>query len=105
MNHEASFCHHSYSGIVRSAVLSLFDFLPRQHRTPMRTKGERPIRSIPWSGRGKLFAGLSFLCLSNASLNWAQMPTATILGVVKDKSGAAVPGAAVTAHNLENDQS
>jgi len=63
------------------------------------------MHSTSWNGRGKLLAGLFLLCLSYASLNWAQMPTATILGVVKDKSGAVVPDAAVTARNLENDQS
>ena len=35
------------------------------------------------------------------SFAFAQLPTATILGVVKDASGAVVPGAALTARNTE----
>jgi Carboxypeptidase regulatory-like domain/TonB dependent receptor-like, beta-barrel len=35
---------------------------------------------------------------------WAQLPTATILGVVKDASGAVVPGATVTARNVDTGQ-
>ena len=31
----------------------------------------------------------------------AQLPTATILGVVKDSSGAIVPGVSLTARNVE----
>ena len=38
------------------------------------------------------------------SVSRAQMPTATILGVVKDSSGAVVPEAALTARNTENGQ-
>src|SRR4051812_38743827 len=34
----------------------------------------------------------------------AQLPTATILGSVKDSSGAVVPGVALTARNTENGQ-
>ena len=32
---------------------------------------------------------------------WAQLPTATILGVVKDSSGAIIPDAALTARNVD----
>src|SRR5438105_6620436 len=35
----------------------------------------------------------------------AQVPAATILGVVKDSSGAVVPGAKVTIRNVDTDQS
>ena len=38
------------------------------------------------------------------SLAFAQLPTATILGVVKDSSGAVVPGATLTARNVETGQ-
>ncbi|HLA40035.1 MAG TPA: carboxypeptidase-like regulatory domain-containing protein, partial [Candidatus Glassbacteria bacterium] len=38
------------------------------------------------------------------SLALAQLPTATILGVVKDSSGAVVPDAALTARSLETGQ-
>src|ERR1700723_2016293 len=34
----------------------------------------------------------------------AQLPTGTILGVVKDSSGAVVPGAAVTVQSSETNQ-
>ena len=39
-----------------------------------------------------------------ASFALAQLPTATILGVVKDASGAIVPGASLTARNTETGQ-
>src|SRR3990167_4613628 len=38
------------------------------------------------------------------SLAFAQMPTATILGVVKDSSGAVVPDVALTARSVETGQ-
>ena len=38
------------------------------------------------------------------SAGWAQLPTATILGVVKDSSGAVVPGSTLTARNVETGQ-
>src|ERR1700676_5035101 len=42
-----------------------------------------------------------FLC---ATLTLAQLPTGTILGVVKDTSGAVVPTATVTIRNTETSQ-
>ena len=44
------------------------------------------------------------LCLTIATVAVAQLPTATILGVVKDASGAVVPGASLTARNTETGQ-
>src|SRR3989304_897888 len=54
-------------------------------------------------------AGKSVLCFLLwvgvfASFALAQLPTATILGVVKDASGAVVPGASLTARNTEPGQ-
>ncbi len=46
-----------------------------------------------------------FLLWMTATLTVAQMPTATLLGVVKDASGALVPGAALTARNVDTGQS
>lgn len=44
-------------------------------------------------------AGLGFLWLAQST--HAQVTTATILGVVRDESGAVLPGATVTARNVE----
>src|SRR5437879_3864499 len=44
---------------------------------------------------------LSFSLLTMGSLAMSQLPTATILGVLKDSSGAVVPDAAITAKNVE----
>src|ERR1039458_5877177 len=46
------------------------------------------------------------LCLfmTGASAAMAQLPTATILGVVKDATGAVVPGAGLTTRNTETGQ-
>ena len=38
------------------------------------------------------------------SFAFAQLPTATVLGVVKDSSGAVVPGVALTARNVDTGQ-
>ena len=48
-----------------------------------------------------LFLGLQI----GSPIAMAQMPTATILGVVKDSTGAIVPGATVTVRNSETGQS
>src|SRR4051812_36822477 len=44
-----------------------------------------------------------FLLASVAAM--AQMPTATVLGLVRDSSGAVIPGVSLTAHNVETGQS
>ena len=51
-------------------------------------------------------AGISFLLctMAFASSSFAQLPTATILGVVKDATGAVVPGAKLVARHLETGQ-
>ena len=41
------------------------------------------------------------VCVTVASLAPAQLPTATILGTVKDSTGAVIPQAAVTVRNTE----
>src|SRR3989304_2328479 len=45
-----------------------------------------------------------FLILVGTSLVMAQLPTATILGVVRDSSGGVVPNATLTARNSETGQ-
>ncbi len=45
-----------------------------------------------------------FILLLVASVGFTQLPTAAILGVVKDSSGAVVPNAALTSRNLETGQ-
>src|SRR5438552_12012442 len=44
---------------------------------------------------------LSFSLLTMGRLEMSQLPTATILGGVKDSSGAVIPGASITAKNVE----
>ncbi len=44
------------------------------------------------------------VCLACASALLAQLPTGTILGVVKDSSGAVIPGANVTVRNTDTAQ-
>ena len=46
-------------------------------------------------------AGLAFLLFAATSSSFAQQTTATILGTVKDTSGAVVPEASMTARNLD----
>ena len=53
---------------------------------------------------GKLCLVALFLCWVTTAVVWAQMPTATVLGVVKDATGAVVPSASLTARNLETGQ-
>jgi hypothetical protein len=48
---------------------------------------------------------LSFLVVLGTSSAFAQLTTATVLGTVKDTSGAAVPGATVVARNVDTAQS
>ena len=48
--------------------------------------------------------GIFLLFLLGATLLTAQMPTATILGVVTDSTGAIVPEAKLTARNVETGQ-
>ena len=55
---------------------------------------------------GQSFIWLSvLLALCTVPAMWGQLPTATILGVVKDSSGAVVPGANVIARNVDTGQS
>src|SRR2546428_1341784 len=44
---------------------------------------------------------LSFTLLTIVKPAMSQLPTATILGTVKDPTGAVIPGAAITAKNVE----
>src|SRR5881409_3206884 len=55
---------------------------------------------VRWGYRVGLFA-MVLVVLVAAIPSFAQLPTGAILGTVKDASGALVPGAAVTAQNLE----
>src|SRR2546426_7965082 len=55
---------------------------------------------VRWGYRVGLFA-MALVLLVAAIPGFAQLPTGTILGTVKDASGALVPGAAVTARDLE----
>jgi outer membrane receptor protein involved in Fe transport len=48
-----------------------------------------------------LLSGAIFFLISIST--WAQLPTGTILGVVKDASGAVIPDATVTIHSTETD--
>jgi hypothetical protein len=47
----------------------------------------------------------AFTLAAMATTAFAQLPTATILGTVRDNSGAVIPGADVAAKNIETDQS
>ena len=58
-----------------------------------------PARRMPEKGFS-LIAGTIF-CLVFFQVAQAQLPTATILGVVKDSSGAVISGVAVTARNVD----
>jgi outer membrane receptor protein involved in Fe transport len=48
-----------------------------------------------------IMLGFSILTMGKVAI--AQLPTATILGTVKDSTGAVIPGAAISAKNLETD--
>ena len=54
--------------------------------------------------RGRMGWLIGLFLLFGASAAIAQLPIATILGVVRDSSGAVVPGANLTAHNIETGQ-
>src|SRR2546428_10853321 len=54
---------------------------------------------VRWGYRVGLFA-MALVLLVAAIPGFAQLPTGTILGTVKDASGALVPGAAGTGPNL-----
>ncbi len=53
---------------------------------------------------GSLILAIAFVSLASLSIAWGQLPTATILGVVKDSSGAVIPGATMTARNVDTGQ-
>jgi len=52
---------------------------------------------VPWGGRRRVPAALLTLLILSAGALFAQMNTAEIAGVVRDPSGAVVPGASVVA--------
>src|SRR5579872_1156206 len=53
---------------------------------------------------GMTWLTVALIFLTGASISMAQLPTATILGTVKDSSGAVVPGVTLTARNVETGQ-
>jgi hypothetical protein len=53
----------------------------------------------------KWVGGLFFFLFVASATIFAQLPTATILGVVKDTSGGVVPGVKVTVRNVDTSQS
>ena len=55
-----------------------------------------------WGGLFSVLATGALLLLLAVSVS-AQLPTGTFLGVVKDASGAVVPGATVTIHSTETE--
>ena len=63
---------------------------------------------VKWMGRrsrATRVMALLVVILASAAVAIAQLPTATLLGVVKDASGAVVPGASLTARrNLQYSQ-
>jgi hypothetical protein len=54
-------------------------------------------------GRGLVFSFMLWAGILTSAA-FAQLPTATILGVVRDSSGAVVPDIALTARNVETGQ-
>src|SRR5229473_1062860 len=56
-----------------------------------------------WSMKSVAICVISILLCASMAL--AQLPIGVILGQVKDSSGAAVPGAKITARNTETNQS
>lgn len=64
-------------------------------------------KSATWFvGAGRWIRWLAFLFLLGIAPagSMAQLPTAAILGVVKDSSGAVVPGVSLTAQHVETGQ-
>ena len=57
---------------------------------------------VNWRRASKMLRviALSLSLLAMERLAMAQLPTATILGTVKDSSGAIIPGVGITAKNL-----
>ena len=53
---------------------------------------------------GTAWITASVIFIIAVSVSLAQMPTATILGAVRDASGAVIPGVSLTARNLETGQ-
>src|SRR5262245_25125577 len=63
-------------------------------------------RRILISALPRLLMGcVAFILATNADRAFAQLPTATILGTVRDSSGAVIPGADVAVRNTETGQS
>jgi Carboxypeptidase regulatory-like domain len=62
-----------------------------------------PEKFYSWDRVWKHFLAVLLLTgiLASASLAFAQLPSATILGVVRDASGALIPGTTLTATNTE----
>lgn len=56
------------------------------------------------AGRFRVIGLAVSIAFAIANALWAQLPTATILGTVRDSSGAAVPGAQLTARNMQTDE-
>src|SRR6202521_1006627 len=57
-----------------------------------------------FSGRkyfGVIWIAVAILFAIGGSISSAQLPTGTILGAVKDSSGAVIPGVSLTARNVE----
>src|ERR1700733_11424489 len=73
-------------------------------RHPMKSSANRPVHTLAGRSRIGRLAGI-WICMLAASLAQAQLPSGTILGVIKDASGAVVPAATVTARNTETGQS
>src|SRR5689334_9493089 len=62
-------------------------------------RGIRLTRPLAIAGLALMLSGLV-----QTNVSFGQLPTATILGTIKDTSGAMVPGANITARNVETGQ-
>src|SRR2546427_7942429 len=58
-------------------------------------------RGIQLQVLGRFLTAIFALIALGTCLGFAQLPTGTILGVVKDSSGAVIPGASVTITNID----